>query len=407
MRVNHWRIGARLALASLCFCAPVAAREIGPDANWCAEINRLAPGEELVLRGGKYSGPCTIRRGGTADAPLVIRASSLADRPWIAYDGRSDNVINIRADHVTLRGLKFGPTQSDVDGVRIFARQGVVVEDCEFAQMGGIAVVANHNSASGLTVRRNRIANSAATALYFGCHDGNECRITDLLVANNFIDGVSAPEPEIGYGIQIKLNSVGNLRDNVILRTKGPGIMVYGSHDPGRQSVIEGNFTSDSRTSSGIVIGGGPAHVVNNISARNREAGIAMQDYAGRGLLKKIRIEHNSIYNNQQNGIAVPAQRAVDAAIANNAVAGHAALPASANGLQLIGNQDCGAGQCFRDAEQLDFTPRGDFLLSRESRRADGSRPPERDFFGAKRPAQPMAGAVERGGGAVLLGIKP
>lgn len=32
----------------------VAAREVGPEANLCAEINSLSPGEELVLRPGEY-----------------------------------------------------------------------------------------------------------------------------------------------------------------------------------------------------------------------------------------------------------------------------------------------------------------------------------------------------------------
>ena len=34
-------------------------REIGPDADLCAEINSLPPGGELLLHGGEYRGPCT------------------------------------------------------------------------------------------------------------------------------------------------------------------------------------------------------------------------------------------------------------------------------------------------------------------------------------------------------------
>src|SRR2546426_9360994 len=115
------------ALATLARGAPAPAgpREIGPEANLCAVINALSPGEELVLAPGDYQGPCAIRRGGSAGAPLVIRAADPARRPRIVYDGRSTNVIEVRASHVTIRGLEFGPTQLDVDAVRIFGANNV------------------------------------------------------------------------------------------------------------------------------------------------------------------------------------------------------------------------------------------------------------------------------------------
>jgi hypothetical protein len=40
---------------------------------------------------------------------------------------------------------------------------------------------------------------------------------------------VDAQEDEVGYGLQVKLNSTAVIRDNVIVDTKGPGIMVYGA----------------------------------------------------------------------------------------------------------------------------------------------------------------------------------
>ena len=53
-----------------------------------------------------------------------------------------------------------------------------------------------------------------------------------------------------GYGIEVKLNTGGVVRDNVIIDTKGPGIMVYGARDLVTVSVVERNFTRGSRTSS-------------------------------------------------------------------------------------------------------------------------------------------------------------
>src|ERR1044071_926435 len=222
----------------LCPAYGLSAKEIGPQANLCAEINALEPGETLTLRPGEYRGPCRIRRGGSAEAPITIQAQDALARPQIVYDKQSSNVFEIEADYVSLRGLKLGPTQKGIDGIRIRAHAGVTVEDCEFTQLGGIAIAATQTSVRGLIVRRNVITESAATAMYFGCHDGVGCRISDLLVERNFIHGVDAPEPEIGYGIQIKLNSSGVIRDNVIADTKGPAIMIYGSMDAAQSSKI-------------------------------------------------------------------------------------------------------------------------------------------------------------------------
>src|SRR3990172_1242582 len=155
-----------------------ASVEIGPEADLCAEINALAPGDELVLRPGEYAGPCTIRRGGGPGAPTVIRAKDPADRPRIVYGGMTANVLDVKADHVTIRGLAFGPTRSSVDGIRIFSRAGVIIEDCEFAGLAGIAVVANHFSGRDFVVRRNVIRDSRGTAMYFGCQDGAWCTLT-------------------------------------------------------------------------------------------------------------------------------------------------------------------------------------------------------------------------------------
>jgi hypothetical protein len=64
----------------------------------------------------------------------VIRAADPADRPRIVYGGTSSDVIVVWADHVVLRGLRFGPTRGDgplgpVDAIRIRARRDVSIED--------------------------------------------------------------------------------------------------------------------------------------------------------------------------------------------------------------------------------------------------------------------------------------
>src|SRR6185295_6438754 len=196
----------------------------------------------------------------------------------------------------------------------------ISVEECEFSQIGGIAVVANHNTSRGLTVRRNVIVDSGATGMYFGCHDGLRCTVSGLLIEGNLIQGVRAAGQEIGYGMQVKLNSSAIIRDNVVLDTKGPGIMVYGSQDLVATSVVERNFVRGSRTSSGIVVGGGPVMVRNNVSGWNFEAGIGLENYGGRGLLRAIVAMHNTVYANMSGGIMTPERGSLEAALVNNAV---------------------------------------------------------------------------------------
>ena len=103
---------------------PAAAAEIVPGEDLCAAINALQPGHELLVHPGDYPGPCTIRRGGRPGAPIVVRASDPQRRPRIVYAGTTANVIEVKADHVTIQGLAFGPSAPDVDGVRVFAKIG-------------------------------------------------------------------------------------------------------------------------------------------------------------------------------------------------------------------------------------------------------------------------------------------
>src|SRR5713226_2929904 len=91
------RVGVTAALLALAVLTPsrAPAREIGPEADLCAEIKALPRGEELVLGPGEYQGACAIRRGGEPGAPLVIRAADLARRPRIVYSGSSTNVLEV------------------------------------------------------------------------------------------------------------------------------------------------------------------------------------------------------------------------------------------------------------------------------------------------------------------------
>jgi hypothetical protein len=233
--------------------------------------------------------------------------------------------------------------------------------------------------------------------MYFGCHNGSDCAISDLLIEDNHIQEVTAPDPSIGYGIQVKLNSTAIIRGNRVVNTKGPGIMVYGSQRSSAMSVIERNRVNGSRNSSGILIGGGPALVRNNISTSNGEGGIGLQDYANRGLLRNIIVVHNTMHGNERGGIFISGEKLTEVEIVNNA----GVMARSLLGVTRIrsaGNIDCTTIRCFRDPEKLDFTPAPGSPLVGASVHIDKGMPAD-DFFGRQRNTRPAVGAVENSSG--------
>jgi hypothetical protein len=402
-------IRAAAVLFFVLAAVPGSGAEVGPGGDWCAAIQALHPGDELVLGPGAYAGPCTIRRGGTPTDPIVVRARDPGRPPQIVYAGDTDNVLNVRAGHVTVRGLEFGPTARDIDAIRIHSGDGITIEDCRFTGLGGIAVVVNA-SVDRLTVRRNTIVRSNATAMYFGCHDGVSCAASDVVVERNYIHGVEAPDPAIGYGIQVKLNTTAIVRDNVVVDTKGPGIMAYGATDPARRTLVEGNFVARSRTSSAIVIGGGPAIVRNNITVTSAEAGIGVEDYGRRRLLQGIALAHNTVYDNARGGIVIPESAGLDVTVVNNAVharPGFAPLPSPRLGLSATTNVDCATRICFLAPVIFDFSPvPGGPLLARGSIRVEAWAP-RSDYFGRARAMPSTVGAIEISGEPITLRMKP
>ena len=368
-------------------------KEISPGEDYCREVNDPNAGSEIVFRSGRYQNPCKIKRGGTPEAPLTIRAADPANPPIIDYQGTASNAFEIYADHIVIRGLQFSRTKTDA--IRVILGNDITIEDCKFLNIEGIAVVATHRSVRGFTVRRNVITNSLSTAMYFGCHDGSDCVITDLLVEDNQIQDVIAPDSSIGYGIQVKLNSTAIIRRNRIINTKGPGIMVYGSQRLSETSLIERNMVSGSRNSSGILIGGGPALVRNNISTHNREGGIGLQDYANRGLLRNIIVAHNTVRGNDGGGIFISGEKLIEVEIVNNAgVTAPSTASSSRAGVRWAGNIDCTKTRCFRDPEKLDFSPAPDSPLIGAGVHME-KWIPTNDFFGSQRNTPPSVGAVE------------
>ncbi len=399
------RIPLLLLLCCLLLPPAVTAGTIAasPSDDWCGLINGASPGDEVLLAAGDYADPCVIRAQGSEQQPITVRSKDSQARARMSYAGNSSNVIdfNTPAEWVILKWIEFSQTQAGVDAIKIKAGNHLRIEQCSFSATGGVSISANSGSTVGLEVIGNRFENLAATGMYFGCHDGNACTSTDLRVESNFVHGVDSAN--VGYGIEVKLNSWGLIRDNSFYDTKGPSIMLYGSSLANPQSVIEGNYVEGSRTDAGINVAGGPVLVRNNIVVGNSWGGIVAQNYAGRNLMDEVWIVHNTLLDNIDSGLTVQAWEPDRGnVLAYNAIgqsnAGPAISPAMPAGT-VIGNQICSdPSACFIDpagpAYQLWPLPGGP-LLDAAGAGVEAWRPVD-DFMGAPRGAAADVGALER-----------
>ncbi len=397
-----------LAACTFTKAIPAASLSVNPSNPWCDIINNAAPGDEIVFTPGFYSTPCWITAKGLPGSPIMVRSQSEEPdrRATFAYPGSTSNVLELRdAAYLTIRGFSFAPTQDGVDAIRIRKANDIIIEKNLFKGIGGVSISANDGDTHRITVRQNTFKDLKYTGLYFGCHDGNTCRATDLLIDGNLIDGITTPfaPSAIGYGIEIKLNSHGTVRDNTIYRTKGPGIMVYGSNRKDPPSILEGNYVEGSKTEGGIVIGGGPAIVRNNALIGNAYGGISVQNYGERNLQKNVWIVHNTLINNDDSGINVSAWQAGSGnVIAFNAFLPKTGTPALRPSLPpgtMVRNITCSTGaSCFVNAvtPPYDLWPSSDSLLLNASGYGiEPWRPPD-DFMGVQRDSPADVGAFER-----------
>jgi hypothetical protein len=381
---------------------------VTPSSSWCDTINNASPGDEIVFTPGSYPDTCWITAKGLPGTPIVVRSQSAdpSQRSIFTYSGSTSNVLELRAaSYLTLHGFSFNPTQDGVDAIRIRSANDIIIEQNSFQGIGGVSIPANDEDTKRITVRNNTFKNLKYTCLYFGCQDGTTCHTTDLVVEGNLIDTVTTPyDPSaVGYGLEIKLNSYGTVRDNTIYRTKGPGMMVYGSNRGDPPSLMEGNYVEGSQRDGGIVIGGGPATVRNNVVVGNANGGISAQDYNSRGLQKNVWIVFNTVLNNADSGINVESWNAGSGnVIAFNAILPKTGTPAhrpSSPAGTIMGNVSCAtASSCFVNAT----TPPYDLWPSPTSPLLDaagnGSEPwrPVDDFMGVILGPAADAGAFER-----------
>jgi len=360
------------------------------------------------MAAGTYTSPCPIRNSGTSTSPIVIRSAGPqeASRAVLAYRGNTSNVVDVYGAYLEFEWLTFMNTQQYVDAIRIRSGHNITVLENSFENLGGTAVVYNSpGTVDGISIVGNTIEHSKYTPIYLGCHDGTQCHATNLLVEGNLIDGVHPASGEVGYGMEVKLNSFGTVLDNTVYDTHGPCIDVYGSNRGDPATLVEGNYVQGSKTDAGINISGGPAIVRNNVSVGNAYGGIYAQDYHNRGLQNNVWIVFNTVLANQTGGIVVQHWTAENEnVLAYNAVATLSSEPPiepPSPGGTILTNVECDPPTSCFDQPTLspyDLWPLGVGPLIGVGR--NGAQPwrPQYDFMCVPRGNAADVGAFQRTG---------
>jgi len=372
---------------------------VAPGEDWCAAANAAAPGDEILLADGDYAGPCTLSVGGEEGAPITVRGAVRHELPRIVYTGTSSNVIDVTASWITVQGLAFGPTEADIDAIKVKSGDHVSIVDNTFTGVGGIGVSANSVDTVGLTIEGNTFQDMAATAIYLGCHEGaGSCVATDVVVRGNLIDGVVSSA--VGYGMELKKDSWGLLADNVVVDTQGPGIEVFGGEDHAYRVTVQGNLVVRSMNNGSIEVGGSNVRVVNNIVVGGGDGAISV--YAYWDAVYDVVVAGNTVVDEGAGGLRV-SDEATDIRVVDNAGYSPSGAPFSLGAAAAEANVTCATpAECWVDAASWDFGAVADGPLVGAG---VGEVTLSEDFCGIDRVEPPTVGALEAASQPGALGI--
>jgi Right handed beta helix region len=259
------RLGLGLAIA--CLLAPAIARagvyEIRPGDDLFARLRMLAAGDEVIVHAGTYTTPGLVQVtwAGTEAAPIVVRAAPGA-RPVIAGTP-SQNVLDLGGSHFTLRGFEI---RGGSHGIRLAATDHATLEDLVLHDLGDVGISCNRpaQNCTFITIRRNEIyaTGKAGTGegMYLGCNAA-ACTFRDSLVERNFVHDTGGDQ---GDGIEVKTGASNVVvRDNVVVRSKYPGITMYGFAGSATPNLVERNLVWTTQDNGIQVVG--QVRVRNNI----------------------------------------------------------------------------------------------------------------------------------------------
>jgi len=173
-----------------------------------------------------------------ADLPSAYGRSN-PPRRWTGGTP-TQNVIDIEGSHFALWHLEF---RAGSHGLRLGNVDHSSFEDLVLHDLGDVGISCNRPGkvCDAVTIRGSQIYDTGrqgtGEGIYLGCQDGG-CVFKHGVVERNFVHDTGGTQ---GDGIEVKPGSFGNtVRDNVIHRTKYPGITVFGFRPgAGARNVVE------------------------------------------------------------------------------------------------------------------------------------------------------------------------
>jgi hypothetical protein len=326
---------ATLMLLLLPTLSLAASREIGPGDDVEGSIAALAPGDELVLRGGVYSLPSerfSVDLVASPEHPIVIRSVD-GERARLVRSNADQNLIDfVRAEYLEIRDIAF---EGGSAGLRFEAGAHVTIEGCEISGTADVALRANDAGQTyvGFRILRNHIHDTGGTGegMYLGCNEG-ACSFSDALIEGNWVHHTNGATVTQGDGIEIKEGSGGNVvRDNVIHDTGYPCILVYSTR--GRpQNVIERNLLF--HCGDHAIQAAADAVIRNNVILGANADGIAMQPHQS-GTPQGLLVVHNTVLAASGDAISVrnPSGPVI---VANNAIYSQSGMALRVNGTSSL-----------------------------------------------------------------------
>lgn len=343
-------ITAALAACAVLGAPPSLARAetltAGPSDDVESIINGMSAGDELVLADGTYmldTSRFGIDIAGTEAMPIVIRADDGA-RPHFHRPNEAQNIWDIRAEWVELRGIEFSGGSA---GLRFESGAHVTIADCEIHDTADVALRMNDSGVryEAMQVLRNHIHHTGGTGegMYLGCNS-NGCQLASSLIEGNWVHHTNGATVSQGDGIEIKEGSFDNVvRDNVIHDTGYPCILTYSTVGNGGPNTIERNLLF--RCGDHAIQSAADATIRNNIILGANADGIAMQPHQA-GTPSNLVVVHNTVLNDGRTLSLRGATGSV--VIANNALYSMGAEAIFTNGdtsmLTSVGNVGVGGG---------------------------------------------------------------
>lgn len=283
---------------------------VKPGQDYIKILDRLQPGDELVLHEGVYEGSAIVNNSGSPEKPITIRGFGKGEgRPVLLWEGTNAILFQVNGSNIIFDYLEFKSkyTYALRMGGSGKGNSNVLISNSVFYECGGGCISANASvDYDNIEISDNYFIGPKKTPVYIGQHAG-KARVTNFAFKRNVIDGSQIYGGSItGYGIELKLNVTRSVvENNYITNTKGPGIMVYGAEKAGREdaNIVRNNIVVASRNDAGIVVGGGPSSVFDNLLI-GCLGGIEVMNYGHRNLLENIFLMNNTAVCNRRYGIS-------------------------------------------------------------------------------------------------------